>query len=110
MRRVLTFALLCLFGCQRPAESTDSSRNPTEAPSPAAPTPSAAAPASQAATPEAPRQAPVSPQTTAQALPQLADLAERLVPSVASIQVEVGGKAMRGGRQHVLQDPFDFFR
>ena len=109
MRRLSTFALLFVFGCQRLHDSTASApQDPETAPrtrESGKPDPTAR-PADQPM--EAPAQTPVSSQTTAQTLPQLADLAEKLVPSVVSIQVEVGGGRREGQAQ--AQDPFDFFR
>ncbi len=100
MRRLSTFALLLIFGCQRPQENAPTAQKTPEAAAPSL------SPAQPPSLPQAQPQTPVSPLTTAQTLPQLADLAEKLVPSVVSIQVEVGGR--RVAQQP--QDPLDFFR
>ncbi len=108
MRRLFsTFALLLVFGCERVQDSTATTPRPPEAP-PGTPLPTPELPTPPTGQPQAPREAPVSSQTTAQTLPQLADLAEKLVPSVVSIQVEVGARRTQGQAQG--QDPFDFFR
>ena len=106
--RYLTFAILALIGCQRAGETTRGDQVPPPS-APSAPQPpqlGAPQPNSNAGQPQA--QAPVSPTTTANVLPQLADLAERLVPSVVSIQVETTG----GGGDRRMPfgvDPFEFF-
>ncbi len=99
--RDLTFALIVLVGCQREQETLS---GPVGRLAPVTPQTQNREPVQPPTLAQvAPR---VSSSTTANALPQLADLAEKLVPSVVSIQVETGGGERRLPRGI---DPFEFF-
>ena len=91
MGRKFTFALLLLFGCDRAQNSLPIQEPPVVRELPKASDPVVHEPA-------------VSSATTANALPQLADLAEKLVPSVVSIQVETSVRRPSRGRGFF--DPF----
>ncbi|MBC7793041.1 MAG: Do family serine endopeptidase [Clostridia bacterium] len=98
MRRLFTFTALLMFGCEQSLDSLP------EVNSRAVPPVTTPAPVREPLAETAP-QPPISSATTANALPQLADLAERLVPSVVSIQVETG-KRTNAARRRGMFDPF----